>query len=126
MGPGLPLDIEAPVLDQPGKMILSRASEVATQNSVPIATRLLRAHHAGRAIVGEAIDQKTDLLILGYHHKHGVTEMLLGSNVHYVARHAPCRLLVEILPPAFKDLNQRVEGERPQPGPRVEERRQAA
>ena len=100
IGPGLPLDIEAEMLDQPANMILSRACRAAAQNSTRIATRLLRAHHVGQAIVSEATDRKIDLLIMGYHHRHGVVEMIFSSTVQYVARHAPCRLLVEILPNA--------------------------
>ena len=98
VGPGLPLDIDAEVLDQARKEILSRACQIAAQNSVPIATKLLRAHHAGRALVSEATDQKIDLLIMGYHRRQGLAEMLFGSTVRYVARHAPCRVLVEVLP----------------------------
>ena len=101
VGPGLPLDIDAEVLDQPGKAILSRACQIAAQNSVPIATRLLRAHHAGQALVSEATDQKIDLLIMGHHWRPGLAEMLLGSTVRYVARHAPCRVLVEVVPPTL-------------------------
>ena len=101
VGPGLPLDIDAEVLDQAGKEILSRACQIAAQNSVPITTRLLRAHHAGRALVSEATDQKIDLLIMGYHRRQGVAEMLFGSTVRYVAQHAPCRVLVEVLPPTL-------------------------
>jgi len=100
VGPGLPLDIEAEVLDGPGRMILSRACRAAAQNSARIATQLVRAHHVGQAIVSEATHQRIDLLILGYHHRHGVVEMVFGSTVQYVARHAPCRLLVEIRPNA--------------------------
>jgi len=94
VGPGLPLDIDVEVLDQAGKEILSRARQIAAQNSVSIATRLLRAHHAGQALVSEATDQKIDLLIMGYHCRQGVAEMF-GSTVRYVAQHAPCRVLVE-------------------------------
>ena len=101
VGPGLPLDIDAEVLDQAGKAILSRACQIAAQNSVPIATKLLRAHHAGQALVSEATDQKIDLLIMGYHRRQGVAEMLFGSTVRYVAQHAPCRVLVEVLPPTL-------------------------
>lgn len=103
VGPSLPLDIEAEVLDRDGKTILARACEVAGTNSVQMATKLVRAHHVGQAIVGEASQQKTDLLILGYHRKRVLTEMLLGSNLRYVACHAPCRVLVEILPPTLHE-----------------------
>jgi nucleotide-binding universal stress UspA family protein len=109
IGPGLPLDIDAEIFDQAGKMILGRASEVAALNSVPMATSLVRAHHAGQAIVREASDQKICLLIMGSHPGHGLAEMLFGSTVQYVARHAPCRLVVEIFPPSVRHLNRRAE-----------------
>ena len=57
VGPGLPLDIDAEVLDRAGKAILSRACQIAAQNSVPITTRLLRAHHAGQALLREATER---------------------------------------------------------------------
>lgn len=98
VGPGLPLDLETEVLDQPGRMILSCACRAAAQNSTRIATALVRAHHVGQTIVNEAIHRRIDLLIMGYHQRHGVVGMVFGSTVQYVARHAPCRLLVEILP----------------------------
>lgn len=101
IGPSLPLDVPAEVLDQVGTVILSRACEVAAQNSVRIATKLVRAHHAGQAIVDEASQQRIDLLILGYHGRNALAEVLLGSNLRYVVHHAPCRILMEILPPTL-------------------------
>lgn len=99
VAPGLPLDADDDVLDRPGKQVLSLARRAASENFFgEVSSRLLRARHAGEAIVGEAKDQGVELLILGYHHKSGVTEVLLGSTVRYTARHAPCRVIVEIPP----------------------------
>ncbi|HKS95670.1 MAG TPA: universal stress protein [Terriglobia bacterium] len=99
VGPGLPLDAESEVLDQSGKQALARAQESAKETSRRLPTRLVRARHAGHAIVQEAETDHADLLILGYHHKPALEEVILGSTVQYVARHAPCRVIVEILPP---------------------------
>lgn len=99
VGPGLPLDAESDVLDQSGKEALTRAQRSAQQNSRELSARLVRARHAGHAIVHEAGAERDDLLILGYHHKPALEEVMLGSTVQYVARHAPCRVVVEILPP---------------------------
>jgi len=96
VAPTLPLSADSEILDRPGKEILVRAHHVA--ETYKISTRLVRAREAGEAIVGEARDLGAELLVLGYHRKSGFAEVLLGSNVQYVAHHAPCRVVVQILP----------------------------
>lgn len=96
-GPGLPLDADGEMLELPGRMILSEARRIAFEEySMPIFTRLARGHPAGKAIVVDAKEHDVDLLILGYQQPHGVGELFIGSTVQYVARHAPCRVIVEI------------------------------
>jgi APA family basic amino acid/polyamine antiporter len=98
---GLPIDVADPIFERPGQQVLSLARQTASSKfSMNIATKMLRARSAGEAIVGEAKDQGIDLLIIGYRQDHGLAEPLLGSTVHYVTHHAPCRVLVQV--PAVK------------------------
>ena len=103
VAPALPLDADSDLLDRPGKDALERAGKVAWDAfAIKVRTRLARARDAGAAIVDEARDQQADLLVLGYHGKHGLGEILLGSTVQYVAAHAPCRVIVHIIPAPTK------------------------
>jgi basic amino acid/polyamine antiporter, APA family len=102
IGPSLPLDADAPVLDQPAREALERAAQVSWECcGLKARTRLVRAREAGPAIVDEAAEQQAEHLVLGYHGRHGIIgEYLLGSCVHYVITHAPCRVVLEIIPQA--------------------------
>jgi nucleotide-binding universal stress UspA family protein len=94
-----PIEADDEVLDRPGKAVLALAQQCAeTRFSRKISTRLLRARRAGEAIVGEAQEQGIECLVMGHQRRTMVGEILLGSNVQYVARHAPCRVIVEIPP----------------------------
>jgi nucleotide-binding universal stress UspA family protein len=95
-----PIEAHDDVLEGPGREILAHAQRFASQGSSrEVATRLLRAHQIGKAIVGELQEQGIELLVMGYHQPHTLGEILLGSTVQYVARHAPCRAIVQIPPP---------------------------
>jgi|SRR5271169_2012960 len=99
IGAGLPLNIESEILDRPGKQIISVARHLASGIfAKEVFVQQLRGRNAGETIVRQAHDQAIDLLVLGYHHKHGLSEILLGSTVRYVAEHAPCRVIVQVQP----------------------------
>ena len=94
-----PIDADDDVLDQPGKEILERAKHLAaSSSSCQIETRLLRARRAGEAIVGEAEERGVECLVMGHRRLTVIGEILLGSSVQYVARHAPFRVIVQIPP----------------------------
>lgn len=108
---GLPIDVSDPIFERPGQQVLSLARQTASSKfSMSITTKMLRARSAGEAIVDEAKNQETDLLIIGYRHDHGLAEPLLGSTVKHVTHHAPCRVLVQV--PAVKAKAKPVVGEK--------------
>jgi len=99
IGPALPLDAEADILDQPARQALERAAQVAAEIcGGRIRTALVRARAAGPALVEEAQEHHADVLVMGYHGGLGIGQILLGSCVQYVATHAPCRVILEIIP----------------------------
>jgi len=98
IGPALPLDADADILDRSAKAALAAAQRAAAAAGVKIGSTLVRARAAGPALVEEAQEHHADLLILGYHGRLGLGEMLLGSCVQYVAAHAPCRVILQIIP----------------------------
>ncbi len=98
IGPGLPLDLEFPMLEEPGRMVLARAYKAASQYERKITTHLIRAHQAGEAIVHQAKAEGVDFIIMGYRSKRGLSEILLGSTFRHVIEHASCQVIVEVLP----------------------------
>ncbi|HUI44331.1 MAG TPA: universal stress protein [Terriglobia bacterium] len=103
VAPALPLDADAEILDRGGKDAIQRAAQVAWDAfGMKARTRLVRARDAGPTILDEAKEQNADLLVLGYHGRHGLGEILLGSCVQHVAAHAPCRVILQIVPAARK------------------------
>jgi len=99
-----PLDAQEETIDHAGKDLLAQAQRVAGKFSQPLSTELLRAREVGEAIVGVAMEQGVDLLVVGHHkpHSHTLSDALLGGTVRYVAHHAPCRVIVQIPAPEHK------------------------
>lgn len=96
-----PLEADDETLDREGKELLDKAKGVAEKCGRTLSTELLRAREVGEALVGEAKDKKVGLLVMGHHKPHSLAlgEKFLGSTVHYVAHHAPCRVIVQIPAP---------------------------
>ena len=94
-----PLDAKDEVLEAPVRAV-EKAFKRQTRKHPrrKFALRLVRAHHAGKAIVEELQEGKFDLAIIGYHHKRSLADLLLGTTAQYLARHAPCRLLMSVPP----------------------------
>ena len=97
-----PLEAPEEIIDHPGKELLAHAKRVAEKFPRPLFTELLRAREVGEAIVGVAKEQGVDLLVMGHHKPHPLSETFLGGIVRYVAHHAPCRVIVQIPAPEQK------------------------
>jgi nucleotide-binding universal stress UspA family protein len=54
---------------------------------------LLRVGGAWQEIVGAAIDEHADLIVMGTHGRTGLERLLLGSVAEHVVRRAPCPVI---------------------------------
>ena len=91
-----PLDVSLPALDASAKKIMKAGEKVAKRSRMKVEKEVLRAHWAGTALVETMKDEKIDLAVLGYHHSRSFGEFLLGTTAQYVAKHAPCQVLLDI------------------------------
>ena len=83
--------------------ILTRAEEIAGEHDVRVECELLQAREAGQALVDEAVDQRTDAVVVGldYHRPYGRFE--LGRLPQYVLTNAPCQVWLIRYPPEPAD-----------------------
>ena len=91
-----PLEAEVPGVEPTAQKILRAAERVAKRSRMKVQKLVLRAHWAGTALVETLKDEKIDLAVLGYHHGRSFGEFLLGTTAQYVAKHAPCQVLLNI------------------------------
>jgi APA family basic amino acid/polyamine antiporter len=88
----LPLDADLSAELAEANRMLDEARVVAAPYGVRIVERVVRARHAGRAIVDEAERRVSEIIVLGA--PRGRHRAIFGHTVDYVLKHAPCRVMV--------------------------------
>lgn len=97
--PATPLDARDRALDAPARAVERAVKRLARRHrGRRFSVEVLRARHAGKAVVDELKERRFDLAVLGYHHKRSFSELLLGTTARYLAERAPCRLLMSVPP----------------------------
>lgn len=76
-----------------GDELLASASRVAEQAGATIKTELLQAREAAAAIVNTAIEQKSDLIVLGMPYRTRLGKVYVGRTVQDVYTAAPCAVV---------------------------------
>jgi nucleotide-binding universal stress UspA family protein len=76
-----------------GKELLEHIKSILATAGLT-ATTALEEGDPRFAIVDYAAQWKADLLIVGSHGRKGLGRLLIGSVAEYVARHAPCSVLI--------------------------------
>jgi basic amino acid/polyamine antiporter, APA family len=96
----LPLDAHMTDDEERSKPVLAEASAIAELYGVGVETRTLRGRAAGEAIVEEAKQAKSEIIVLSAPRKMRALRgaAVFGSTVDYVLKHAPCRVMVAAAP----------------------------
>jgi basic amino acid/polyamine antiporter, APA family len=97
----LPLDSHMIDEESRAQDLLGRAQDMGDLYGVGVAVRVLRARHAGEAIVDEASRSRSEIVVLRAPRKRRVRTRapIFGRNVHFVLKHATCRVMVAAAPP---------------------------
>jgi basic amino acid/polyamine antiporter, APA family len=88
----LPLDADLGSELAEADLLLDEGRAIAAQYGVRVVERVVRARHAGRAIVDEAERRVSEIIVLGA--PRGQHKAIFGHTVDYVLKHAPCRVMV--------------------------------
>ena len=88
------LPLETPLEDEEAiaDLLLDEARNRASLYGVRTIDRLVRARHAGRAIVDEAARRQAEIVVLGA--PRGRHRRIFGKTIDYALKNAPCRVMV--------------------------------
>jgi APA family basic amino acid/polyamine antiporter len=89
----LPLDTRLEEEEKAADRALDAAAAIGELYGVPVTERLVRARHAGRAIVDEAISRQSEIIVMGAPRSEG-RRAVFSDTVDFVFKHAPSRVMV--------------------------------
>jgi APA family basic amino acid/polyamine antiporter len=89
----LPVDSRLEEEEQRALEALDSAAAIAELYGVSATERLVRARHAGRAIVDEAVRRHSEIIVMGAP-RSGRGQGPFSDTVDFVLKHAPCRVMV--------------------------------
>jgi APA family basic amino acid/polyamine antiporter len=93
----LPLDAELPeAKEERAHELLDEARAIGDAYGVNVIGRIVRARHAGRAIVDEAERRNSEIIVMGAPRRDArrTGRRIFGATVDFVLKNAPCRVLV--------------------------------
>ena len=94
----LPLDARLVNERAKGDQVLKAAATIASQFKVKFTGNVVTARQAGRAIVEEAVQRRSEVVMLGTTRKRRIGNMTFGRTTDYVLDHAPCEVLLNLVP----------------------------
>ena len=89
----LPLDAVLEAELERGERLLSDAAQIARTEGGALETGVLQAREAAAAIIDDAIDRGSDLIIVGMPYRRRLGQTYVGKTVQTVLVKAPCAVL---------------------------------
>ena len=74
------------------------AAVIASQFKVKFTPHVVTSRQAGRAIVEEAAMRRSEVIMLGTTRKRRIGNLIFGRTTDYVLDHAPCEVLLTLVP----------------------------
>ena len=90
----LPIDAEIESEIQKAEGVLDFAEGVAEEQDYEIDTDVIQARDAGPAIIDEAVERGSNLILMGIKYKTHFGQFSLGHVVPYVLQNAPCPVIL--------------------------------
>jgi APA family basic amino acid/polyamine antiporter len=90
----LPLDAEMADAEAEAHELLDHARTVGDSYGVDVIGRIVRDRRAGRAIVREAEQRNSEIVVMGARRRRRTQAPVFGGTTDYVLKHAPCRVMV--------------------------------
>ena len=96
----LNLPLDASLVNERAKAdkVMKAAALIASQFKVAFRPHIVPARQAGRAIVDEAKELRSEVIILGMARKRRIADRVFGRTIDYVIDHAPCEVLLNVVP----------------------------
>jgi nucleotide-binding universal stress UspA family protein len=94
---GAPLELER----GRARKIVELAAATASEFGVEARGHVVAARSAGKAIVEVATQHKSEVIIMGAPRKRRTQDRIFGDTVSYVLRHAPCEVIVNLVPSGY-------------------------
>lgn len=88
----LPLDADMFTEAQRGESILMEAERIGEALEMKVEGELLQAREAGHAIVDEAIERASDVIVFGTEYTRPLGEYEPGRTTQFVLKNAPCQV----------------------------------
>ena len=100
----LNLPLEARLVNERAKAdkVLKAAAVIASQFKVKFAGQVVTARQAGRAIVETAAERRSEVIMLGTTRKRRIGNLTFGRTTDYVLEHAPCEVLLNLVPKDYR------------------------
>jgi len=97
----LPLDARLTAEREKAGRVLATAARVADSFKVKFTPDVVTARQAGKAIVEEAIARRSEVIILGTMRKRRIGNLVFGRTADFVLDHAPCEVLLNLVPKGY-------------------------